>query len=130
MQYLVFLTGVFSDRYGRKKATYVLVIANAVIHVAISALLMTSYFSPQVEEAIFVLLRSMTGFTSNSYTVAMILAIEMCGTSKRVKAGSIIYYLYILGELLTVGMAYFIRRHDYLILSYTIIFVLITFYFW
>jgi hypothetical protein len=78
----------------------------------------------------FQVIRTLTGFTSNTYTVVMILAIEMCGMNRRVTAGNIIYYLYIIGELMTVGFAYFFRDYDSLMITYTVVLSIFIFYFW
>ena len=58
------------------------------------------------------------------------IAIEMCGASKRVTANNFIYYIYILGELVVVVFAYFIRDFKPLYTAYTSVMVAFLFYFW
>jgi hypothetical protein len=129
-QYLVFIIGILSDKYGRQKTAFYCIVINGIANVAITVLLNIKSLSEDTEYIAFIVLRMITGLTANTYTVVMILAIEMCGTNKRVAAGNIIYYLYIFGELLTVCLAYFFRDYDSLIITYTVIFVPIIFYFW
>ena len=54
----------------------------------------------------------------------------MCGASKRVTANNFIYYIYILGELVVVVFAYFIRDYKYLYACYTCLMTAFIFYFW
>ena len=64
---------------------------------------------PIVQQALFGVFRFTSGMSQSLYSIAIILAMEMVGPSYRAAAGSCMYYFYILGELVNVLLAYFIR---------------------
>lgn len=90
----------------------------------------TSLLSKETEKIVFMIIRVISGFTSDLYSVTMILAIEFCGSSKSVFAANFAYYFYILGELVVVIQAYFARSYGTLILCNTIVYITIASYFW
>lgn len=76
------------------------------------------------------ILRFMSGITCNTYTVSIVMAIEFCGTNKRVLAVNICYYMYIFGEFLVVLLAYFIRDFDIFLIVQTVLLSVFVTYFW
>jgi OCT family organic cation transporter-like MFS transporter 4/5 len=75
-------------------------------------------------------LRLLSGIACNFYAVAVVIAIEICGPSKRVMASNIIYYFYVLAEFFLVSFAYFVTDFRVYYGILTGIITLIAFYFW
>ena len=86
--------------------------------IAIVSLFMNNYHTAQ--QILFGLFRLMSGLSATFYSTAVVLGIEMVGPSYRATAGSIFNYFYIIGELLNVGVAYWLRdfRYHYAAVSF------------
>lgn len=62
--YGVFLSGLVSDKYGRKFAIYSFLTVNAFLHILIALLFNTNLFSSTTQKTIFLIVRTLTGTTA------------------------------------------------------------------
>lgn len=106
------------------------ILANALINIILAVLINFKPFDENTQQISFAVLRLLSGVASNVYSVCVVLAIEICGPSKRVMAANSIYYLYIAGEFIVVLFAYFIKDYKILYASYTALMTSFIFYFW
>jgi hypothetical protein len=107
--------------------------------------------SLNIKQILYGILRLLSGITSNTYSAAFVLgsfvflfilnktssysctfekAIELTGSSYRIKAANSMYYFYILGEYITVLMCYFIRDYNWLYLFASGFMCIFPIYFW
>lgn len=106
------------------------IIANAVLNIILTFLISAKNIDADLQQLFFGIVRLFCGIASNVYAVAVVIAIEICGPSKRVMAANIIYYFYILGEFLVVFFAYFVTDFRVYYGILTGIMTLIACYFW
>ena len=76
------------------------------------------------------LLRMVLGFLCSSYSVAIVLAMELVGPTYRVAAGNLLYYFYILGEFINLALAYFLRDFRDFQIGITVVICTFCLYFW
>ncbi|RMZ93346.1 organic cation transporter, partial [Brachionus plicatilis] len=115
--------------FGRKKATYAFIIANAVFNILLCVLISID-MDAELQQTLFAVLRLLTGIASNVYALAAVLAMEIVGTSKRVTAVNTIYYIFIAGEFIVLLFAYFIRNFRIFYTCCTIFMSTFILYFW
>jgi OCT family organic cation transporter-like MFS transporter 4/5 len=115
---------------GRKKTIYIFLFANLTVQSLIALLVNIDSIESSTKQIIFGFLRLASGFTANTYAPAVVLAVEMCGPSKRLAAVSGIYYMYIIGELIAVVIGYFLRTYRGFLIANALFMVTIVAYFW
>lgn len=128
--YGVILSGLLSDKIGRKKTAYIFLLANAIVNILMTVLINVKFEDLKFQQYVFGVLRLCSGITTNVYAISVVLVIEICGPSKRVTAANFAYYLYIIGEFLVVLLAYLIRDYRVLHATFSAIMVSFLFYFW
>jgi MFS family permease len=106
------------------------IISSAVLNIILTFLISVKSINDHLQQLLFGVLRLLSGIACNFYAVAVVIAIEICGPSKRVMASNIIYYFYVLGEFLVVFFAYFVTDFRVYYGILTGIITLIAFYFW
>lgn len=111
-------------------SAYMFIISTAVLNILLSILLYTKPFDEHTNQILFGALRLLTGIASNVYSVCVVLAIEICGPTKRVMAANFVYYAYIFGEFFVVFFAYLIKDYPLLYMAYTSLMCLVVLYFW
>ncbi|RNA15634.1 Organic cation transporter [Brachionus plicatilis] len=126
----VLLSGIMSDKYGRKFTAYSFVIANAAFNIAIAALVSIDFADNNLQQILFAILRLLTGISMNVYAVAVVIAVEIVGPSKRVIAANAIYYLYIVGEFVLLFFVYFITDYKIMLTSLSVLMTTIAMYYW
>lgn len=131
---------------------YICIILNAIFNILIAILTNLFFLNLQLKQALFGVLRFVTGVTSNFYTLAVVLgefymkwsnlsyliidpiysnlAVEITGPSKRVLATNVIYYFYIIGEFIAVLACYFIRDYNNIYIFLACFSSIYAFYFW
>ena len=84
----------------------------------------------KIHQLIFAALRFFTGVSSNVYSVAVVLAVEISGPKHRVLAANVIYYFYILGEYINVLICYFVREYPQIYSVFALFSLFFVIYFW
>ena len=102
------LTGIMSDKLGRRTTMYSLILLMVVVLNA-TQILMHSALSHDKKLIIFTISRFFTGFAQTTYSITLVLLLEMTSASKRVLASNILSYFYTLGELLIMICYYYTR---------------------
>jgi hypothetical protein len=74
--------------------------------------------------------RFFQGVTSTLYPLAVVYVIEIIGPSYRLAANSLVYAVYIIGQLIILLIAFFIRDFEVFFVYVAIVLSLISFYFW
>lgn len=125
--------GYFSDKFGRRKLSLVLTAVIFIIYF-ISELIQLRYFnlSIQVRYICYSISQFLIGtFVNGLYVVLYVLLIELTTSKYKTKATNTNLYLYISGEILVLGIAYFTR--DWHIMNWFItlyaLFIVILLYF-
>ena len=102
------LSGIMSDKFGRRTTMFWLILLLAVVF-NFTQLFMHSNMSSMNKLIIFTLSRLLTGFAQTTYSISLVLLLEMTSAKRRVLASNILSYFYTLGELLIMGIYYFTR---------------------
>ncbi|XP_076077828.1 organic cation transporter protein-like [Mytilus galloprovincialis] len=105
-----FITGMLSDKIGRKKTLFLsfLLALGATVGLA---------FSPSYP--VFVTLRFFVGFSmAGIFMTAFVIGLELVGPTKRNLAGIVIEYFFALGLVLLAGVAYLLRDWFYIELAF------------
>jgi hypothetical protein len=92
-----FLTGIMSDKLGRRTTMYSLILLMVIVLNA-TQLAMHSTMSNDSKLIVFTLSRFLTGFAQTTYSITLVLLLEMTSASKRVLASNILSYFYTLGR--------------------------------
>jgi hypothetical protein len=93
-----FLTGIMSDKLGRRTTMYSLILLMVIVLNA-TQLLMHSNMSNDKKLLIFTISRFLTGFAQTTYSITLVLLLEMTSASRRVLASNILSYFYTLGMM-------------------------------
>lgn len=127
--FAVIIIGMLADRYGRKRTAYIFIVLNALTFLSMS-LSVNFLQDASWKQIMFGVSRFGIGATSNVYAIAAVIAVEIVGPSYRVFANNIMYYFFILGELIVLLVAYFER--DYRVFSnfMTVLVSALILYFW
>lgn len=109
------LTGLLSDRWGRRKTIYVLVL---LLIFALNTMQLFLYAPASYQLFVFTLCRFLQGFAITYYSVAIVLLSELTGPSRRVLAANILSYCYAFGQIILAVVA----RHfkDYKLTFWTL----------
>ena len=89
-------TGLLSDRWGRRKTIYFLVI---LLIIALNTMQLFLY-APTHKLLVFTLCRFVQGFSITFYSVALVLLSELTGPSRRVLAANTLAYSYAFGQII------------------------------
>ncbi|CAF0862532.1 unnamed protein product [Rotaria sp. Silwood1] len=103
-----FLTGIMSDKLGRRTTMYLLILILVIVLNA-TQMIMHSKLSNDKKLVIFTISRFLTGFAQTTYSITLVLLLEMTSATKRVLASNILSYFYTLGELFIMLIYYFTR---------------------
>ncbi|CAF1467909.1 unnamed protein product [Adineta steineri] len=103
-----FLTGIMSDRLGRRTTMYLLILLMVLV-LNSTQILMHSKMSNDNKLIIFTISRFLTGFAQTTYSITLVLLLEMTSAKRRVLASNILSYFYTLGELLIMLIYYYTR---------------------
>jgi len=128
--YAVLLSGILSDKIGRKKTAYLFIALYSLVSILSAILVNIENMNPDVRQLIFAILRFFAGVSSNVYSIAVVLAVEISGPTHRVLAANVIYYFYIFGEYLTALICYFTREYPQIYIVFASISVIYVSYFW
>lgn len=105
------LTGILSDKLGRKTAIMLMVTLMAFV-LNITQLIMhqtSSVFTITQKFIIFTISRFFQGFAQTMYTISFILLTEITGPKHRVLAGNILAYSFSIGQIVLVSVAYYLK---------------------
>jgi OCT family organic cation transporter-like MFS transporter 4/5 len=93
-----FLTGIMSDKLGRRTTMYSLILLMVIVLNA-TQLIMHSNISNPKKLIIFTISRFLTGFAQTTYSITLVLLLEMTSADRRVLASNILSYFYTLGMI-------------------------------
>ncbi|UJR08454.1 hypothetical protein I4U23_012724 [Adineta vaga] len=103
-----FLTGIMADKLGRRTTMYSLILLMVIV-LNTTQLIMHSKMSIDNKLIVFTISRFLTGFAQTTYSITLVLLLEMTSANRRVLASNILSYFYTLGELLIMLIYYFTR---------------------
>ena len=111
------LTGIMSDKLGRRTAMYSLILILVVVLNA-TQMTMHSKLSDDKKLIVFTISRFLTGFAQTTYSIMLVLLLEMTSASKRVLASNILSYFFTLGimkffEKLNISFNFHRRINDH-----------------
>ena len=90
------LSGIMSDKLGRRTTMYSLILLMIFV-LNTTQLLMHSNMSFDKKLLIFTISRFLTGFAQTTYSITLVLLLEMTSANKRVLASNILSYFYTFG---------------------------------
>jgi len=90
------LTGLLSDRWGRRKTIYLLII---ILFIALNIMQLFLY-SPNHKLLVFTICRFFQGFSITFHSVSLVLLSELTGPSRRVLAANTLAYSFALGQII------------------------------
>jgi hypothetical protein len=93
-----FLTGIMSDKLGRRTTMYSLILLMVIV-LNTTQLMMHSNISNTKKLVIFTISRFLTGFAQTTYSITLVLLLEMTSANRRVLASNILSYFYTLGMI-------------------------------
>ena len=93
-----FITGIMSDKLGRRTTMYSLILLMVVVLNG-TQLIMHSRMSNAKKLVVFTISRFFTGFAQTTYSITLVLLLEMTSANRRVLASNILSYFYTLGML-------------------------------
>lgn len=94
-----FITGIMSDRLGRRTTMYSLILLMVIVLNG-TQLIMHSKISDMKKLVIFTISRFLTGFAQTTYSITLVLLLEMTSAGRRVLASNILSYFYTSGIIL------------------------------
>jgi hypothetical protein len=92
------LSGIMSDKLGRRTTMYSLILLMVIV-LNSTQLLMHSKMTDTKKLVIFTISRFLTGFAQTTYSITLVLLLEMTSANRRVLASNILSYFYTLGML-------------------------------
>jgi OCT family organic cation transporter-like MFS transporter 4/5 len=95
------LTGLLSDRWGRRKTIYLLVI---ILIIALNTMQLSLY-SKDHKLLVFTICRFFQGFAITFHSVSLVLLSELTGPSRRVLAANTLAYSFALGQIILAVIA-------------------------
>ncbi|CAF1386053.1 unnamed protein product, partial [Didymodactylos carnosus] len=102
------ITGLMSDKWGRRKTIYILILLLVFI-LNTQQILMHSTLPDYHKIIIFCVCRFIQGFSQTFYSVTVVLLSEITGPKRRVLAVNTISYFFALGQLLVAGITYYFK---------------------
>lgn len=90
------LSGIMSDKLGRRTTMYLLILLMVIVLNG-TQLIMHSKISNDTKLIIFTISRFLTGFAQTTYSITLVLLLEMTSSNRRVLASNILSYFYTLG---------------------------------
>jgi OCT family organic cation transporter-like MFS transporter 4/5 len=90
------LTGLLSDRWGRRKTIYLLII---ILIFALNTMQLF-FYSPTQKLLVFTICRFFQGFAITFHSVILVLLSELTGPSRRVLAANTLAYSFALGQII------------------------------
>ncbi|RNA03381.1 organic cation transporter -like [Brachionus plicatilis] len=126
----VVLSGILSDRFGRKKIAYILLSLNALVAVLSAILLNTNTFDLAVKRNLFAVLKLLYAITSNVYSIAITLVIELTGPNRRILASNFVAISFVMVSIVLSSVAFFLRNFQMLSIFIACVTCLIPTYFW
>jgi MFS family permease len=93
-----FLTGIMSDKLGRRTTMYSLILLMVIVLNA-TQMIMHSKMSNAKKLIVFTISRFLTGFAQTTYSITLVLLLEMTSANRRVLASNILSYFYTLGMI-------------------------------
>jgi OCT family organic cation transporter-like MFS transporter 4/5 len=93
-----FLTGIMSDKLGRRTTMYSLILLMVIVLNA-TQMIMYSNMSNAKKLIVFTISRFLTGFAQTTYSITLVLLLEMTSANRRVLASNILSYFYTLGTI-------------------------------
>ena len=125
----VFSIGLLGDAFGRKKIISVFVSLSALFFV-IQAVSLNFITDKQIGKSMYGLSRPLIGYTSNVYTLSLVLSLELVGPSYRVLANNFMFYFFVLGQFVVLFFSYFVPDYRKCSLFMAVLVSLMTTYFW
>ena len=95
------LTGLLSDRWGRRKTIYSLII---ILIIALNTMQLF-FYSPTHKLLVFTICRFFQGFAITFHSVSLVLLSELTGPSRRVLAANTLAYSFALGQIILAVIA-------------------------
>ncbi|CAF1060581.1 unnamed protein product [Adineta steineri] len=95
------LTGLLSDRWGRRKTIYLLVI---ILFIALNTMQLF-FYSPTHKLLVFTICRFFQGFAITFHSVSLVLLSELTGPRRRVLAANTLAYSFALGQIILAVIA-------------------------
>ena len=103
-------TGILSDKYGRRTALILMVTLMVLVLNVTQFLMHTAVLSIQTKFVIFTISRFIQGVAQTMYSISFVLLLELVGPKHRVTAGNILAYSFSVGQMIIVGLAYYLRN--------------------
>lgn len=91
------ISGIMSDKLGRRTTMYLLILLMVIV-LNTTQILMYSKMSKMNKLIVFTISRFLTGFAQTTYSITLVLLLEMTSASRRVLASNILSYFYTLGK--------------------------------
>ena len=120
------LSGIMSDRLGRKKTLFILIALTIVVLNATQLLMQNSRLNNTQKLVIFTISRLFQGFGQTMYSVSFVLLMEITGPNTRVLAGNVMAYSFAIGQMVIAGLSYYLR--DWNKIMWSIAFYVIPFF--
>ncbi|CAF1206596.1 unnamed protein product [Didymodactylos carnosus] len=103
------LSGIMSDKLGRRTTMYLLIILMTFTLNITQIMMHSTTMTPNMKLLIFTISRFLTGFSQTTYSITLVLLMEITTANKRILPGYILSYFFALGELLVMLIYYYFR---------------------
>ena len=103
------ISGIMSDKLGRKKTLIILIVLMIFVLNTTQFLIQSELLTTNNKLLLFTISRLFQGFGQTMYSVSFVLLMEITGPNTRLLAGNIMAYSFAIGQVVLVGLAYFLR---------------------